>query len=72
MSRFPRAVQDFARGFVHTQGYRHEADYDPEANFTREEVLQIVNEARGRITLFNEVDGKDRRAFAAYVMFTLR
>ena len=54
------------------QFYRHDADYDPEAKFTRNEALQIIDETRGIIALFNNADDKDRRAFAAYVMFTIR
>ena len=72
ISRFPRGIQEFGRIFVHAQGYRHQADYDPEATFTRAEVLQLINEVRGKIVRFNDADNKDRRAFAAYVMFTIR
>ena len=72
MSRFPQEIQDFGRMFAYAQRQRHEADYDPEATFTRNEVLQLVEEARRKTAQFNEADNKDRRAFAAYVTLTIR
>ena len=72
MRRFPQEIQDFGRMFAYAQRQRHEADYDPEANFTREEVLQLIDEARQKTARFNDAESKDRRAFAAYVMFTVR
>ena len=72
MDRFPADIQDFGEKFVHMQLQRHDADYDPEATFTRDIVLQLIDEVSRVIALFNEADNKDRRAFAAYVMFRIR
>lgn len=72
MNRFPISIRAFGETFVEMQPQRHNADYDPEATFTRDRVLQLIDEASRVITLFNDADDKDRRAFAAYVMFRMR
>ena len=72
MGRFPASIREFAHAFVQSQLDRHRADYDPEATFWREDVLQLIDETRDLIAVFNDADDKDRRAFAAYVMFRVR
>ena len=66
---FPAAIQDFAEQFADMQGYRHNADYDPDTVFFQGEVLKLIDETEGRITDFQNVPEDDRRAFAFYVMF---
>lgn len=78
MSRFPSDLQDFAEFFVLMQGMRHLADYDPDANDTpalplsRSFVLQLIDNAENAIRNFNQVPIADRRAFAVYVLLTVR
>ncbi|MCY4653359.1 MAG: hypothetical protein OXC95_09375 [Dehalococcoidia bacterium] len=72
LNRFPEEIQDFGRLFVGMQRGRHAADYDPDARFSRSDVLQFIEEAAGTITRFNRVAIRDRRAFAVYVLFSLR
>ena len=78
MARFPRDVQDFARLFVLMQKMRHAADYDPDASDTpelalsRDFILQLIDNAEGAIRSFNQVPIADRRAFAVYVLLTVR
>ena len=76
MGRFPQPIQDFARLFVHMQRRRHIADYDPEPTqefaFTREKVLQFVEEVARTISDFQNVDTGDRRAFSIFVLLRFR
>ncbi|MBP7001428.1 hypothetical protein [Amaricoccus sp.] len=68
MRRFPKAIEDFGNLFVLAQRKRHLADYDPEARFTRSEVLTDIEAADVALRAFGKAPMKDRRAFAAWVM----
>ena len=72
MNKFPLRIQEFAEKFVEMQRERHAADYDPEANFSRSDVIQWIEEAGRTIARFNRASAKDRRAFAVYVLFRNR
>ncbi len=74
MRRFPSEIGEFGKQFVAMQQQRHEADYDPdpEGSFTRDDVLQLIEEAENAITQFNGVPARDKRAFAVYVLFRSR
>ena len=72
ISRFPEEIQDFAKKFVDMQEKRHKADYDPEAAFSKVIVLRDLNVVSLRIERFRRAPLKDRRAFAIYVLLTLR
>ena len=72
LNRFPGEIQSFGRLFVGMQRKRHAADYDPDARFSRSDVLQFIEETDDTINRFNRVAIKDRRAFAVYVLFNLR
>ena len=72
MSRFSPAIQDFGDMFSEMQFQRQTADYDPNASFSRPEVMQIVDEATRVIAEFDNVDARERRAFAIFVLFRLR
>ena len=54
------------------QQNRHDADYDPEATFLRNEVMDFINQIEEVIINFDNVPSIDRRAFAVYVLFRLR
>ena len=54
------------------QRERHTADYDPDATFYRADVLDLIDETERTITVFEEAEARDRRAFAVFVLFRLR
>ena len=66
---FPIPIQEFANQFANMQKNRHDADYNPDASFTPDQVLKLIDETEVRITDFQNVSEDDRRAFAFYVMF---
>lgn len=72
MSAFPAEIQAFGRRFVFMQRQRQQADYSPNANFSRDRVMQFINETEDTITAFENTPGSDRRAFAIYVLFRRR
>ncbi len=72
MSRFPAEIRKFGESFAVMQRQRHAADYDPEANFSRSDVLQLIDETERAITQFENAATRDRRAFAIYVLFKFR
>lgn len=72
MSRFPRAIEDFASNFVSLQEKRQAADYDPALRLTKSEVASDIIAARDAIAAFAVEPVKDRRAFAVHVLFKRR
>lgn len=72
MAQFPDDIQDFANAFVGMQEKRHRADYHPHERFYKSEVLTDIANCEDVIERFMAVDVKDRRAFAAYVLFKTR
>lgn len=69
---FPNEIQDLANVFVNMQTKRHSADYDPEAAFSKPEVIQDIDETENVIRQFPQASRKDRRAFAIYLLFKIR
>lgn len=72
IQKFPEEVQDFADKFVDMQQKRHQADYDPEADYDKNFVLQDISDIAEAIAKFQQVPVKDRRAFAVYLLLPLR
>lgn len=72
MDRFPVDVQDFGSLFVEMQRKRHTADYDPDARFTKSDVVKDIDRVRDVIARFSDVATKDRRAFAIYILLDHR
>lgn len=72
VSKFPKSIEDFANTFVAMQIKRHGADYDPTTRYARSEVMQDIDNAETTIADYLDADKKDRRAFAAYVLFKTR
>jgi hypothetical protein len=72
LPQFPPAIQDFANAFVTMQEKRHDADYDPYVKFTKSAVVADIALVRQAITDFIAEPTKDRRAFAAHVLFKSR
>ena len=70
--KFPNEIQDFAERFFDMQQKRHEADYDPDATFSKSDVIQDITDAEDVIRCFNSVSVRDRRAFAVYLLLPLR
>lgn len=58
--------------FAKTQKKRHGADYDPDAAFSKPDVVQGISEAEDVIRRFRRVPVKDQRTFAVYVLFNAK
>lgn len=69
---FPEDILSFADAFVSLQDLRHRADYDPEAAFTRSEVLNHLGIARRALEALQRARVEDRRALAAHVLLPYR
>ncbi len=72
IAKFPKAIEDFANNFVALQEKRHAADYDPLVRLTKSEVVADIAAAKNAIVRFQAEPIKDRRAFAAHVLFKKR
>lgn len=72
VSKFPQAIEDFANIFVLMQEKRHAADYDPVIRLGKSEVAANIKAAHDAIVGFATTPAKDRRAFAAHVLFKKR
>jgi predicted LPLAT superfamily acyltransferase len=69
MSGFPTEIQDFANMFRSMQEKRHKADYDPQEKAFKSAVLFDLDQVKLAIARFENAPLKDRRAFAAFVLF---
>ncbi len=69
LDKFPKEVQDFANMFTLMQAKRHAADYDPTTRSHKSTVLLDINAVEATIRDFLKAPTKDRRAFAALVLF---
>ena len=73
MNEFPSVIQDFGKMLVEMQAMRHRADYAPfGAQFKRESVMNLIQEAEDAIDLFLQTDASERRAFAIYLLLPIR
>ena len=72
IERFPSEIRKFAEQFVRLQMKRHRADYDPDANFSQNEVIHDIEVAENVIRYFTKTSLRDRRAFVAYVLLPIR
>ena len=72
LQRFPLEIKNFADLFVDLQEKRHKADYDPEAVFSRLNVVSDIYRAEEAISNFHKAPLNVRKAFAIYVLLTLR
>ena len=72
MRAFPMEIRSFAKAFVDLQGARHEADYALEDQYSKPDVLAIINRAEGVINEFEQGDVRHRRGFAVHVLFKRR
>ena len=72
MNTFETAIEDFGLAFVDLQNWRHRADYDPNAEFSRPDAVRLVDRAEAAIIAFEAADQTERKAFAAHVLFRVR
>lgn len=72
IEKFPIDIQNFANTFATMQTKRHSADYDPSEIFYKSQVNTDVAGAKDVIERFGKIPAKDRRAFAALVLFKYR
>ena len=72
MRAFDQAIQDFAELFVDLQDKRHQADYDPAWIGFKSDIEDHIADARSVLEKFEAVAIKERRAFAAQVLFRSR
>ena len=69
MRSFTIEIRDFASCFVSMQHQRHRADYDPGATFYKSDVRRLVIDSRAVLEEFERADRRERRSFAALVLF---
>ena len=69
---FPMEIRDFAEIFADLQGARHEADYALEGEYSKPDVLAIINIVEDAINEFEQADVRHRRGFAVHVLFKRR
>ncbi len=72
ISSFPMEIQYFAQVFVDMQQLRHIADYDPDADYSKADAMQLIGFAEEGIRRFQQAPARDRRAFAVYVLLPTR
>ena len=69
ITKFPNEIQDFANAFITMQAKRHKADYDPTEKTYKSLVSLDIDMSENVIDGFHQASLKDRRAFAAFVLF---
>ena len=62
----------FARTFIDLQGWRQEADYDPNFTITRPTTVNIIAQAETAIRNFAQLTQEERRLLVAQSMFDRR
>jgi hypothetical protein len=72
VSRFPIEIREMADLFVVLQARRHRADYAPQTQYSRSEVLQMATETELAIEAFEATNPNQRRSFAAHLVFRER
>ena len=73
MQGFPLEVRDFAKAFVELQIERQQADYALDVpSYRKSKVLEYISSAGQAIRRFEQVDMRDKRGFAAHVLFRQR
>ena len=72
MSRFPAHIREIAALFASLQARRHQADYAPQAQNPRSQVLQLATETEAAIRAFEAANLNQQRSFAAHLLFRER
>ena len=69
---FPSSIMAYAETFNLLQRKRHDADYDPTANFNRRNVEHLIARAEAAITGFDAEQARHRRTFVILVALRKR
>lgn len=72
IANFPVELRVFAQVFADMQPLRNQADYNPDAEFSRKNVILLINESENAIRGFPNAPIADRRAFAVHVLMAPR
>ena len=69
---FPATIKHCADAFVTLQQKRHDADYDPDCRVLRADAIEAIDLAEKAIKDLRATSKRDRRAFAAQLLFAKR
>lgn len=69
---YPEPVRDFSEIFVELQESRHDADYDPDAVFSKSDALDAIRLARVGIAFLESAPAQHQRAFAVLIAMRKR
>ena len=72
MRAFPMEIRGFADTFIDLQKARQQADYALEGEYSKRDVLAMIDMAVGAIDQFEQADVRHRRSFAVHVLFKRR
>lgn len=72
VSMFPAEVRRFASTLRKLKELREDADYNPDASFSRFDVYQQILDAYRAIVNYGRLPAPARREFAAHVLFKKR
>ena len=72
MRAFPMEIRGFADTFVELQKARQQADYALEGEYSKRDVLAMIDTAVGAIDQFEQADVQHRRSFVVHVLFERR
>ena len=72
MRTFPMEIRNFAEAFDALQKARQHADYAPEGEYSKPDVLATINTAEDAIVEFEQAGARHRRSFAVHVLFKWR
>ena len=73
LDEFPLEIQRFARRFIDLQQARHQADYALDHDhYYKSDVVAKIDAAELAMSRFEQADVKERRKFAAHVLFKRR
>lgn len=62
-------VRELTTLFTDLRGRRHAADYDPEARFTKSEVLTVIDVTEDALNTFDSASNDDQRELAVLLLF---
>ena len=72
MRAFPMEIRGFADTFIGLQKVRQQADYALEGEYSKRDVLAMIDMAVGAIDQFEQADVRHRRSFAVHALFKRR
>ena len=72
MRGFPPEIRNIGDIFVIMQLQRHDADYNPDAEFSRSDAMRLIDDTERVIDGFDRVPAPDRPAFALHILLRAR